>query len=207
MVDADKGGPGARLVLASTSPWRAELLGRLGLPFVQADPELDEGPWKEQGLPAQELVTQLARAKAAALAGRHPGSLILGADQVVDLDGMILGKPGTTRAAVLQLKQLAGRSHQLITGLALLDSDTGEFRVEVDVHQMTLRPLSLSQIESYVRRDGPEQCAGSYRLVRLGLSLFESVEGQDYSAIIGLPLIAVTRLLSEAGHDPLGSFS
>jgi septum formation protein len=193
------------LVLASTSPWRAELLGRLGLPFEQASPELDETPWMERGLPARELTVQLAVAKAAAVAARWPGALVLGADQVVSIDGRILGKPGTIERAAEQLELLSGRTHELVTGLALHDGRTGEVRTGIDVHEVTLRALDRTAIDRYVRREDVTGCAGSYKVEGLGIALFERVSGVDYTAVIGLPLTRVTALLALVGLDPLGS--
>ncbi len=192
----------SRLLLASTSPWRGELLERLGLPFEQLDPELDEAPWKLRGLAVEDLVTQLAVAKAEALAPRAPDAFILGADQVAALDGAILGKPGTVERAIDQLTRLAGRTHRLVTGLALRCPD-GTVHTAVDVHEVTLRPLTRPQIEHYVATDEPLACAGSYKMEALGIALFERCRGDDYTAVIGLPLTQVVRLLSEAGWDPL----
>lgn len=192
----------SRLLLASTSPWRGELLERLGLPFEQVDPDLDEEPWKGRGLSVEDLVTQLAVAKASALADRAPDAFILGADQVAELDGDVLGKPGTAGRAVEQLSRLAGRTHRLVTGLALLCPD-GSVRTALDVHEVTLRALTRPQIEHYVQRDQPLACAGSYKLESLGIALLQRCRGDDYTAVIGLPLTQVVRLLAESGWDPL----
>ena len=191
------------LVLASTSVWRGELLARLGLPFDQDDPLLDETPWMERGLPARELTVQLARAKAAAVAARRPGDLVLGADQVVSIDGVILGKPGSRERAIEQLELLSGRTHELVTGLALHDTRTGRVRTALDVHEVTLRPLGRSSIVRYVDREDVTGCAGAYKVEGLGITLFEAVRGDDYTAVIGLPLTRVTGLLAEVGMDPL----
>jgi len=179
------------------------LLLRLGLDFLQEDPELDEDPWKQRGLSPTELVRQLAQAKAEAVLAHHPGSLVLGADQVVSFDGDILGKPGSRPNAVKQLKRLQGRTHELVTGLALVDGRDGSCRSEVMTHTVTLRALGAQAIERYVEQDRPEHCAGSYKVESLGITLFERLEGTDYTGIIGLPLTAVTRLLVQAGLDPL----
>jgi len=194
----------ARLILASTSPWRAELLARLQVPFEVADPELDEAPFNSSGLPATELVVELARAKAAAVARGRSGVLVLGADQVVSLDGDILGKPGTPQRAVEQLERLAGRTHELVTGLALHDADSGLVRTGLDVHRVTLRDLPREALVRYVSREDVTGCAGSYRIEGLGIALFAGTEGSDYTGIIGLPLTLTTKLLIWAGIDPLG---
>lgn len=194
-----------RLVLASTSPWRAELLGRLGLPFEILDPDLDEAPWKERGLSARELTLQLAEAKARAL-GLEGDALVLGADQVICVDGTILGKPGTNERAAQQLRlQSRAEAPQLITGLALLHAATGDVRTELDVSGLTFRDLTDAQIERYLDAEDVTGCAGSFRLEGLGISLFDSISGRDYTGVIGLPLMAVTRLLAAAGWDPLGN--
>ena len=191
------------LVLASTSRWRRGLLERLGVPFTCADPELDEDPWKERGLAPRELVEQLAVAKARAVAAQHPGALVLGGDQVACVGEAVLGKPGTVERAEAQLRSMAGRTHELVSGMALLDTRDDTVRTLVDVHRMTLRPLTDGQIAEYVRREQPLDAAGSYYIEGLGIALFESLRGDDYTAILGMPLTGVVRLLAEAGVDVL----
>lgn len=191
------------LVLASTSRWRRGLLERLGVPFTCADPGVDEDPWKERGLAPRELVEQLAVAKARAVAERHPGALVLGGDQVACVGDAVLGKPGTVERAEAQLRTMAGRTHELVSGLALLDTRDGSVRALVDVHRMTLRSLSDRQIAEYVRRERPLDAAGSYYIEGLGIALFETLRGDDYTAILGMPLTGVVRLLAEAGVDVL----
>jgi len=193
-----------KLVLASTSAWRAELLARLGLPFDQEDPELDETPWMRSDLPAEQLTRQLALEKASVVAARRPGDLVLGADQVVNIDGRILGKPGTRERAIEQLMLLRGRTHELVTGLALVGGRDQLARTDLDVHRVTLRDLSRSAIVRYVDREDVTGCAGAYKVEGLGISLFRSVSGDDYTAVIGLPLTRVVELLALAGMDPLG---
>ncbi len=193
-----------RLVLASTSPWRGELLTRLGVPFDQLDPELDEAPFKGEGLRPRDLVITLAEAKARALEAAAPGALILGADQVVAIDGDVLGKPGSEDRALAQLRRMAGRTHELITGVVLLDTRTGEVHRRVDVHRMTMRALPDAALRDYVRRDDPLACAGSYKVESLGVALFEKMEGDDWTAIVGLPLSVVVTMLAAAGVDVLG---
>ncbi|MCP4868488.1 MAG: septum formation protein Maf [Proteobacteria bacterium] len=193
-----------RLVLASTSPWRGELLARLGLPFEQLDSGLDEEPWKHRGLEARDLTLQLAEAKARAL-GITGDALVLGADQVVCVGDSILGKPGTPERAAEQLRLQSGGTPELITGLALLDCATGTVRTELDVSVLRFRVLTEGQIQRYVASEDVTGCAGSFRLEGLGISLFESISGRDYTGIIGLPLMAVTRMLADADLDPLGN--
>lgn len=191
------------LVLASTSRWRAALLERLGVPFTQADPGLDEDPWKDRGLTPTELVTQLAVAKAEAIAADHPGALILGGDQVAVLGDRILGKPGTEERARAQLRAMAGRDHELVTGTALLDGRDGAVHTAVETHRMRLRSLTDAQIAAYVSREKPLDACGSYYVESLGIALFETLRGTDPTAIEGLPLTHVVRLLDAVGVDVL----
>lgn len=193
-----------RLVLASTSRWRGELLARLGLPFEQLDSGVDEAPLQGAGLSAEQLATRLAISKAEALAGRCPDALILGGDQVAALDELQLGKPGSAERAREQLARLQGRTHRLVTAVALHDPRRGTTRHRLDVHHMQMRALSARQIAAYVAADHPIECAGAYRVEALGATLFTAMAGDDWTAIIGLPLLAVTALLAEAGLDPLG---
>jgi septum formation protein len=190
-----------RLVLASTSPYRRALLARLGLDFVSAAPACDEDRLKGLGLGAEALVTRLARDKAASLAGAYPGAVIIGSDQAVELDGELLGKPGTAAAAREQLGRLQGREHRLLTAICVLDTRTGQRGEDLDIHRLRLRPLTEAQIARYVAADDPVDCAGAYKIEGLGIALFESVQGADYTAIIGLPLTRVVALLSDLGIE------
>ena len=192
-----------QLVLASTSPYRAELLTRLGLPFTAAPPHVDEDAAKARGLSAHDLVERLSIDKAAALASAHPDALIIGSDQCAELNGKILGKPGTHERAVAQLVSMAGRTHDLWTGVAVLDARTGEHRGEVDRHRLTMRSLTREQLDGYVGFDQPLDCAGSYKIESRGVALFERIEGEDATAIVGLPLLRLTRMLAGFGVDPL----
>jgi septum formation protein len=197
---------GARpLVLASTSPYRRELIGRLGLSVELWAPDYDEDAVRRArpDLPPEALVAELARGKARSLQGRFPAALIIGADQMAVLDGDILGKPGSMPAAVAQLERLAGREHRLLTALCILDARTGTLQEMLDVHHLLMRPLTRRQLESYVTRDRPVDCAGSYRVESLGMALFEHVRGDDYTAVIGLPLTGLSRLLASSGVEVL----
>ncbi len=155
-----------------------------------------------QGLIPDDLVVQLALAKAQALRPQFPGALLLGADQVAVTGNLILGKPGSSERAVEQLLQLAGGEHRLVTGLALWDDREQREHTAVVVRNLRMRELTRTEAEEYVRRDSPEGCAGSYRIESLGIALFEHIDG-DSSGVVGLPLMAVSRLLREAGLDPL----
>lgn len=189
------------LILASTSPYRRELLGRLGVKFLTVAPDCDEDRLKGQGLAAEKLVTRLAREKAESVAVFHPDAVIIGSDQAAELDGEILGKPGTAAEAHRQLRRLAGREHRLLTALCVLDARTGQRAEDLDVHRLRLRDLSDAQIARYVIDDDPVGCAGSYKIEGLGIALFEAVRGTDFTAVIGLPLMRVVTLLSRLGIE------
>lgn len=185
------------IVLASTSRYRRELLDRLGLPFAAEPHAADENTPETTGDPVA-LVVQLAARKAESLAVRHASAHILGSDQIAELEGRVLGKPGSAQAAAEMLETLAGRTHRLVTGVALKCPD-GAVRTAVDIHLMTMRQLSRREIERYVQRDQPLDCAGGYKIERAGIGLFESISGADFTAIVGLPMIAVVSMLRAEG--------
>lgn len=188
------------LVLASTSRYRRELLDRLGIPYTAAAHRCDERA-TAAGLDDPERIARvLARAKAQSLAADHADAFVLGSDQLVDLDGEILGKPGDAPGARAQLARLRGRTHRLITAVALRHPD-GRVDEALDVHRMTMRDLSDDEIARYVDREHPVDCAGSYKIERLGIALFDRVEGTDFTAIVGLPLATVARMLRRAGFQ------
>ncbi len=189
------------VVLASTSPYRRELVARLGLTFEAVAPDCDEDRLKGRGLPVEELVTRLAREKAESLAALYGDAVIIGSDQAAELDGEILGKPGTPQGARKQLRLLAGREHRLLTALCVLDARTAQRAEDLDIHRLRVRSLTDDQIARYVAADNPVDCAGSYKIEGLGISLFESVEGTDFTAVIGLPLTRVVALLSRLGIE------
>ena len=194
--------PPLTLVLASTSPYRRVLLDRLGVPFSTIAPGVDE---TNPGLAPHELAIDLAEKKARAVPCA-PGTLVIGSDQVVDLDGEVLGKPGTAEKAVAQLKRLQGRSHRLITAVAVCDS-SGRCVVDVDVHVLTMRKLSEPMLRRYVAHDHPLDCCGAYMLDRRGIALFECIEADpetaDDTAIIGLPMMKLLAILRRFGWDAL----
>jgi MAF protein len=185
------------LVLASSSPYRRALLEKLGVPFSWASPSVDETP--QPGETPAALVERLACAKAAALANNHAGHLIIGSDQAASLDGKILGKPGNFTNAAQQLRAASGRSVEFFTGLCLLDTRSGLSRSLVERFTVVFRPLTDQQIENYLNREQPFDCAGSFKAEGLGIALFERLQGDDPNALIGLPLIRLVTLLSEAG--------
>lgn len=185
------------LILASTSPYRRALLERLGLPFRCVDPGVDEWAFKARGLDPVALAEALARAKAGAVAVAEPVAVVIGGDQLVAFEGGVLGKPGTAEAAVGQLLAMAGREHQLVTAVAVADG--GGVEVVTDVARLRLRPLTVDEAERYVAADRPLDCAGGYRIESLGIALFDRIESEDQTAIVGMPLIAVARLLRARG--------
>ena len=189
---------GRTLVLASTSPGRRALVDRLRVPYEVLAPEVDE-----DGLVGPDPATTSVRraiAKALDVAARRPEAHVLGADQVVDLDGEVLGKPGSKERAHAQLARLAGRTHRLVTSLALV-APGGTPEVRSEVAHLTMRALDAGEIGRYVDLDAPEGCAGSYRIEGLGISLFERVEAADWTGIVGLPLLTTAAMLRRAGWD------
>lgn len=191
------------IVLASTSRYRRELLARLGVAFEVAAPGLDETPLPGEAPRATAL--RLAEAKARTVAARCRDALVIGSDQVAECDGEPVGKPGTHERALVQLARLSGRTVVFHTGVALVNAATGRARVEcVDVAS-TYRTLSAPAIERYLRREQPYDCAGSVRSEGLGIALFERIENDDPTALVGLPLIAVARMLREEGVDVLAA--
>ncbi len=185
------------LILASSSPFRRELLARLGLSFVAQAPTADETPLANEDAPA--LVARLAEVKAHSLAREHPGALIIGSDQAATLDGALIGKPGHHAQAAAQLRRASGRTVTFYTGLCLLDSASDQRQTAVELFRVTFRPLTAAMIENYLRREQPYQCAGSFKSEGLGIALFERLEGEDPTSLIGLPLIRLTRMLETAG--------
>lgn len=185
-----------RLVLASTSPYRRELLQRLRLPFDTTRPEVDETPLA--GEDAVALVRRLALAKAAAGAGLAHGAWAIGSDQVAELDGAPLGKPGGREAAIAQLASMSGRAIRFHTAVAVVRHG-GKALQALDLTTVRFRRLEMAEIERYVDAEQPFDCAGSFKAEGLGIALFESISSQDPTALVGLPLIATARLLREAG--------
>ena len=187
------------LLLASGSRYRAQLLARLQLPFAAEATQTDETPLPGEGVDA--LVQRLARAKAAALAERQPDAWILGSDQAASLDGLVLGKPGSRERALEQLLAASGRSVRFLTAVTLFAD--GIWRQALDITTVHFRVLGPREIERYLDREAVLDCAGSFKCEGYGISLFEAIDSRDPTGLIGLPLIAVTRLLREAGYDAL----
>ncbi len=185
-----------RLVLASTSRYRRELLERLRLPFDVARPEADETPLPGEAPAA--LAARLAHAKAAAVAALAPGAWVIGSDQVAELDGAPLGKPGGREAAIAQLASMSGRTIAFHTAVCLLRAGDAPHAAE-DVTRVRFRRLERAEIERYVDAEQPFDCAGSFKSEGLGIALFDAIESSDPTALVGLPLIATARLLRQAG--------
>jgi septum formation protein len=186
------------LILASTSPFRKELMQRLRIPFTTVAPDVDE-----QALPGehpQQLVQRLARLKAQAVGEYHSG-LVIGSDQVASSGDDILGKPGNHAAALQQLQHLSGKRVVFYTGLSVLNSITGDEQTDVVPFAVKFRTLPLARIERYLQAEQPYNCAGSFKSEGLGITLFERMEGDDPTALIGLPLIRLTDMLAEAGVE------
>jgi septum formation protein len=191
------------LVLASTSVYRRALLSRLGLAFTTASPDVDETPLP--GEPPAATARRLAEAKARAVAAHHPQALVLGSDQVADLDGVAVGKPVDHADAVRQLTMMSGRSVIFHTAVALIRAASGRTHVRVVDVTTKFRTLTAVAIEQYLRRDRPYDCAASIKAETLGIAVVESIQSDDPTALIGLPLIAVVDLLRIEGIDVLGS--
>ncbi|MDX1592656.1 MAG: nucleoside triphosphate pyrophosphatase [Gammaproteobacteria bacterium] len=191
--------PPGGLVLASTSPYRRELLGRLGVPFATTRPDADES--RQPGERPEVLVARLAEAKARSVAAAHPEALVIGSDQVAVLDGEVIGKPGTPAAAHAQLARASGRSVRFLTGLCLLDTARDRAHVAVEPFTVHFRALDAARIDRYLAAEQPYDCAGSFRSEGLGIALFERLEGDDPNTLVGLPLIRLVDLLAEAGID------
>lgn len=186
------------IVLASTSPYRRQLLKQLEIPFEAATPLFEETI--DQSMAPELLVKRLSFHKAVSLRERFSDALIIGADQVfVDSRGRILGKPKTKPKAVEQLMAMAGKTHTFYTGLTLFDSRSERHLSDCVTFSVTLKKLSESHIRSYVERENPVDCAGSFKIEGLGIALMEKMAGDDYTALIGLPLIRLTDFLEQFG--------
>ena len=189
------------LILASTSAYRRELLSRLHLPFEVVAPGVDESP--APGETPEALAGRLALAKARAVASRRPEAVVIGSDQVADLDGEALGKPGTHARAVQQLRRMRGRKVLFHTALAVVHGDAGFERALTISVAVSFRELTDAEIEHYLRTEQPYDCAGSAKCETLGIALLSAIESDDPTTLVGLPLIRTCELLRQAGIDPL----
>ncbi|QXL84525.1 Maf family nucleotide pyrophosphatase [Comamonas sp. NLF-1-9] len=185
------------LILASTSRYRRELLQRLRLEFSVLAPEVDETP--QAGEAPAALALRLARAKAQAVAAREPQALVIGSDQVADLAGEPLGKPGTHERALRQLQRMSGQTVVFHTAVALACQASGLLQTDLASVRVRFRTLQADEIERYLRAETPYDCAGSAKSEGLGIALLEAIDSDDPTALVGLPLIRVARLLRAAG--------
>ena len=193
------------IILASTSPYRKQLLAQLHVPFETVDPNIDESPAKALSTNPAELTQNLAEAKAKAVAALRPHDIIIGSDQCISIDGKLLSKPKTTEAAIQQLTTLSGRTHKLVTAVCVLDAASELLDTTIVTHELTMRSLSEEQIQRYIHVDQPLDCAGSYKLESLGVALFEGVSGPDPTSIVGLPLMSLVSMLARLGYDVFAS--
>jgi septum formation protein len=189
-----------RLILASASPYRKALLERLNLPFEGMASEVNEEQYKEDITDALELTKILAQAKARSIYTSHQDAFVIGGDQVSLFNHEILGKPHTEENAIKQLLKLQGQTHELVTATCLLGPE-GYEKTWVETIKLTMRPLSESEVTRYVQKERPLDCAGSYKIEGLGISLFEKIEGHDQTSIIGMPLMSLASRLREVGFQ------
>lgn len=192
-----------KLILGSTSVYRRELLGRLNIPFTVESPDVDETPLPGEAPAA--LACRLALAKAQAVAERFPDCVVIGSDQVADLDGQALGKPGTHERAVAQLRQMRGKTVVFQTAVAVVCKNSSFCQQALAPVRVTFRALDDAEIETYLRLEQPYDCAGSAKSEGLGIILLRSIENDDPTALVGLPLIRTSQMLRAAGIQLLGS--
>ncbi|ERB66714.1 septum formation inhibitor Maf [Vibrio coralliilyticus] len=192
--------PQYQLVLASTSPFRKQLLNKLSVPFETASPDCDETPFSDER--PEDLVKRLAKEKAESCHTNQP-SLIIGSDQVCVIDGKIIGKPLNRENAIQQLSRQSGKAIQFYTGLALHNTETNITDVKLDTFTVHFRQLTQQQISRYVEKEEPYYCAGSFKSEGLGIALFEKLEGKDPNTLVGLPLIDLIDMLETQGFSIL----
>lgn len=186
------------ILLASSSRYRRELLARLLPSFDSVSPDLDEHAFHHLEPTPVDLAQRLAKEKALAVFRRFPKTIVIGSDQLVDLNGAVLGKPGTVTAAVDQLLSMSGKTHRLLTAVCIVAPENPLTSI-MNETRLTMRHLTADEALRYVERDQPLDCAGSYKIESLGISLFESIETEDFTAIMGLPLIQVSQSLRKLG--------
>ncbi len=185
------------IILASSSPYRRHLLSQLGLQFTSVSPNINESPRPAED--AAALVSRLAQNKAQAVANNNPAQLIIASDQVASLEGQVINKPGNHQAAFKQLSHSSGKQLTFYTGLCLLNSQTGHCQQSIETFKVQFRKLDSKQIERYLQAEQPYDCAGSFKMEGLGISLFERLMGDDPNSLIGLPLIRLVELLNNEG--------
>ncbi len=187
------------ILLASTSIYRKQQLERLNIDFSTTAPNVDEEPLKQQGLDHITLSRELALLKARAVSSLYPDAIVIGGDQVASFGSEILSKPKTDERAFMQLTAMSGKEHRLLTSLAIIAD--GEEYLETTIAKMKMRSLTDAQIRRYIEIDEPLHSCGSYRLEGLGISLFESIDCEDYTSIIGIPLMWTAKILSQLGYS------
>ena len=190
-----------QLILGSSSPFRAEILTKIGLAFTTASPDIDERSLIDEK--PEQLVKRLSEQKAFKIAEKHPNALIIGSDQVAVLDGKVLGKPGNHEDAVKQLMAASGKTVLFMTGLALLNSQTNNIQSLVEPFEVEFKKLTFEQINYYLHKEQPYQCAGSFKSEGFGISLFSKLNGDDPNSLVGLPLIRLISLLEAEGINVL----
>lgn len=188
-----------QIILASTSPYRRAQLEQLGVPFDAHPSGVDEAIEKQQATTPDALATTLALQKAEAVSARFPDAIVIAGDQVAAVEGELLNKPGSAEASVKQLQRLSGVSHQLWSAMAVVHGSSLFSEVVLSQHTLTMRELTLDEIQAYVTRDQPWDCVGSYKIETSGIGLFTSIKGDDPSAIVGLPLMALATILRQLG--------
>ncbi len=189
-----------KIILASSSPYRRQLLARLNIPFACISPDIDETP--QSGETPEELAYRLSLQKARAIHCNHPDALIIASDQVAVLNGQPLGKPGTRERAINQLQAASGQRVTFVTGLCLIAPDQSAPRTTTIPYHVHFRDLNRTEIECYIDADQPLDCAGSFKWESLGITLFARMEGDDPTALEGLPLITLSQWLRESGVSP-----
>ncbi len=185
------------LVLASTSPFRKAILEKLAIPFETVAPDVDESLLANES--PEQLVARLSELKAKAVAKKYSDALIIGSDQVAVVDGQIIGKPGTHEKAVAQLKRATGKRVSFLTGLCLYNTRSQRTQIDVVPYYVIFRQLKDAQIENYLQKEQPYNCAGSFKSEGLGIALFERLEGDDPNTLMGLPLIKLIKMLESEG--------
>tara|TARA_R110002095_G_scaffold174863_1_gene152223 strand:+ start:1089 stop:1664 length:576 start_codon:yes stop_codon:yes gene_type:complete len=186
-----------KLILASTSSYRAAQLQRLGLNFETCDPQVDESLWKQTLISPESLAETLAMEKARQGFLQHPDAIVIGGDQLVSFENRILGKPGDAENAVKQLLSMQGKTHLLMTAIAVLGPNFRE--THINCTTLKMRTMDQDALKRYVQFDQPLDCAGAYKLESRGIALFEEIQSTDHSAITGIPLMALTSILLKAG--------
>ncbi|QYN46267.1 nucleoside triphosphate pyrophosphatase [Gilliamella sp. ESL0405] len=190
-----------KIILASTSLSRKKVLEKLAIPFECVPPVCDETPLP--GESAEQLVVRLAKLKAQSLVAKYPNSLIIGSDQVGVLNDQIVGKPHTVENARIQLKKSSGNTFYFFTGMTVIDTQSMQSTTICEPFKVTFRQLSDAEIDAYIAKEMPLQCAGSFKCDELGITLFDKLEGNDINSLIGLPLLTLNKIMIKMGHNPL----